>query len=282
MADSEPANEVVLRRAFELAASAPTWVSEHRLSHEELAEIAAEVGLPLEALATALAEEAAHFVDDESLLDRLVGPSEIARHRVAASDEVKLREGLVDWLEAGHGLRPRTTMDGMIVADRRSGVIGKLGRGVRSVQGMGGLGRVKGVRGAVVDVGDGAICLVVDVTDRRRNALLGGGAVATGGTIAAGALTLLTPLALVGIPVSVGVGLLTSRVAYKASVDDVEKTLEQTLDGIAIGLSPPGVLDGIGRGLSRQLKRGSDPRTSGRGPRPGISRKQLPPPPPDQ
>ncbi len=281
MAATEPATEVVLRRAFELAASTPTWISEHRLSHDELAEIAAEVGLPLDALAAALAEEAAHVVD-ESFLDRLIGPAEIARHRVAASGEVKLKDGLVDWLEAGHGLRPRTTMDGVIVANRRSGVIGKLGRGVRSAQGMGGLGKVKGVRGAVVDVGDGAICLVVDVGDRRRNALLGGGAVATGGTIAAGALTFLFPIALVGIPVSVGVGLLTSRAAYKASVDEVEKSLERTLDGIAVGTPPPGVLDGIGRGLSRQLKRGADPRTRGRGPRPGVSRKQLPPPSADQ
>ncbi len=142
--------EAILRRASQLGAN--NHANPAMLDSATLADIAAQVGIPASAVAAAVAERRVGVDPDVSLLDRLIGPDQIwaGRRSVASSDESN--ERVSEWLERGHGLRPRLTDDGVVIATRRSGLAGSVVRGVRSAQGKGGLGKVREVRGTTVSI----------------------------------------------------------------------------------------------------------------------------------
>ncbi len=245
----------ILSRAFEMADREPTL--EVEIGRNTLAEIAAEVDLPLPAIASALAEHQLGLAPPDSLLERLVGPATVAsRARSTASEDV-MRGRVVSWLEVGHGLRPRVRHDGVVVAAKRRDVVGKLARSVRDLQGFGQLGKLKGLRAAAVDIGDkpGALCVVADVGDKRRDAMLGGAAVATGAIAIVGVgAAVAGPALLVAVPFAAGAGLLTSRLWHGSSVRAVQEDLDEALDGIVRGEAPQTALGRASERLSRRLR----------------------------
>lgn len=195
-----------------------------------------------------------------TLLDRLIGAGEVSGRRSVARSEAEIDAALIDWLEVGHGFRARVAPDGVLVATRKMGLAGKFSRGMRSVSGLGALGKARSVRGVSVEVDDaaGALCLVVDVGEQRRNALVGGSAVAAGGTSVALVLGLVAwPVAAVGVPVALGFGVATGRIAYRSSVAPIERDLDITLDQISSGERPPTVLDSLRSGSIRATRRSS-------------------------
>lgn len=246
------ATEAVLRRAFELAHVEPA--RELVFSRSTLAEIAAEVDLPLHAVATALAEQLADGTDDASFLDRLIGPDRISVHRASTASEEEMRERALRLLEIGHGMRPRVQFDGVVVASKRKDVVGKLARSVRDAQGLGQLGKMRRIEVAAVDVGDepGALVVSADIGDRRTGAIAGGAAVsAVGGAAVVGAVLLLGPLAWVAAPVAVGTGVVTSRVIHGSNVRDAEEDLHQAADALVNDREPESM---IGRGAKKALE----------------------------
>ncbi len=244
--------ELVLRRAFELARVEPE--KDLVFSRSTLAEIAAEVDLPVQAVATALAERMADASEVDSFLDRLIGPDRISVHRSSTATEAEMRDRAVRLLEVGHGMRPRVQHDGVVVAAKRNDVVGKLARTVRDAQGIGQLGKLRRVEVAAVDVGDepGALVLSADIGDRRNAAIAGGAAVGVaGGAVVAGAAVVLSPFLVLAAPVALGAGLITSRVVHGSAQRETEESLERAADALVRGEEPDGM---ISRGAKKALE----------------------------
>ncbi len=253
------ATEDVLRRAFEIAHVEPNATA-FEIGRETLAEIAAEVDLPQSALAGAVAERMLGVDDEQGLLDRLIGPVQITSVRAMGMSEDAAVEQLSEWMESGHGLRTRVRPDGVVVGVRRDDLFGKVGRTVRSAQGLGGLGEHREVRGAAVDLDHnttgGAVALTVDLTGKRNEAMLGGGAVAVGTGAVVGIVSLIAgPVALVGLPAAAGLGVLTSRLVHGKNVRQVTHSVEETVDAVATGEAPRSMLDGVTKRFRRSKRR---------------------------
>ncbi len=253
------ATEDVLRRAFEIAHVAPSD-SAFQIGRETLVEIANEVDLPPSALAAAVAERMLGIDEADGLLDRLVGPAQITATRFTNATEDAAADRMVQWLESGHGLRTRIRADGVVVGTKRDDLLGKVGRTMRSAQGQGGLGKQREVTGAAVDLdhkaGGGAVSLAVDISGKRNEALLGGGAVAVGTGVVVGGVSLLAgPLVLIGLPIAAGAGVLTSRILHGSNVRKVTHDVEETIDGVAVGTQPKSMLGGVTKQLSRRMRR---------------------------
>ena len=261
--------EAILRRASELGAR--TGANLGTLDSSTLADIAAQVGIPASAVAAAVAERRVGVDGDTSLLDRLIGPDQIWAGRQATESSVESNERVLEWLERAHGLRPRMTDDGVVVATRRSGLAGTVIRGVRSAQGKGGLGKVREVRGTAVAIdtgassdaanstgrpGGGAVALVADISDRRVSAMAGGGAVTAVGAVTVGAVAIVTsPLVLAALPLVAGVGLVTSRLVFGPTVRRVRTELDYTADQIARGAEAPTLLGDLTTPITDRLRR---------------------------
>lgn len=165
-----------------------------------------------------------------------------------------MRDRAVRLLEVGHGMRPRVQFDGVVVASKRSDVVGKLARSVRDAQGLGQLGKLRRVEVAAVDVGDepGALVVSADIGDQRTTAVAGGAAVTTvGGAVVAGSAILLSPFALVAAPVVLGAGIVTSRLVHGAAQRKAEERLEEAADALVSGEEPEGM---ISRGAKKALE----------------------------
>ncbi|MEZ5377857.1 MAG: hypothetical protein R2733_15225 [Acidimicrobiales bacterium] len=270
--------EAVLRRASQLGAH--THANPAELDSATLAEIAAQVGIPASAVAAAVAERRVGIDTDASWLDRLIGPDQIWAGRQSAESSEQSTERVAEWLERGHGLRPRMTDDGVVIATRRSGLAGSVVRTVRSAQGKGGLGKVREVRATSVSIsgdarGDGmrdasdsdyavgsnvghggAVALVADISDRRVSAMAGGGAVTAVGTLTVGTLALVTtPVVLAALPVVAGAGVLTSRLVFRPTVRRVRNELDYTADQIARGKEAPSLLGDLATPITDRLRR---------------------------
>ncbi len=253
------ATQEVLRRAFEIAQRQLEEPTEVYLSRGTLAEIALEVGLPSSALAAAIAERQLGLDEEAGLLDRVLGPRMIAAQRASAHDERYLTERTVEWLENGHGMKSRVRQDGVVIANKRRDVVGKVANTLRSTQGQGGLGKVQQVTAVAVDLDDdpGAVVLAADVGDKRNEAILGGVAVTAGASLAVGAISIVAgPLVLIGLPVAAGVGVLTSRTVHQGTVRDVEHEVESTIDQVVKGQRPPSLLGAVAKeSIARRLQK---------------------------
>ncbi len=254
--------EIVLRRAFELAEREPR--TEVVLERSTLAEIALEVDLPLDALASAVAERQLRLDRDAGLLRSLVGPALVTSRRRSTADEDEMRRRATAWLQQSHGLRPRRQPNGMIVATKRRDLSGRIARSLRDLQGLGQLGRLRRIEIAAVDIGDvpGTVCVVADVADRRAQAVAGGAAVSVGTAAAVGVgAAMVGPVVLAGLPVAAAAGLATSRVLHGTTVRRVRDDLDETLDAITTGADPETSLTRVARAASDFLGRKTRSRT---------------------
>lgn len=229
---------------------------EVELPAHTLIEIANELDIPLDAVAGALVESKLGVERQRSILDRLVGPTEIwARRSTKESEpEGEVMSRLVSWLEQGHGLRSRARRDGVLVAKNRRGLAGKIGKTVRGVQGLGGLSKADHVEAVVIDLDDdaeGSIGLAADLSSQRSTAVAAGSAVMLGGTAFVSLVSLATaPVTLVALPLVAGASLATSRRIYGSTVDAVTDAVEETIDGVVMDTEPPGLLGGLRRSRS--------------------------------
>lgn len=242
----------VLRRAIEVdRLPGETIGDEGFLDRRALSEIAAEIGVSPAAVATALANGQAGVLTRRTVVDRIVGPRWVWSSRTMATDDQLARERLVEWLSVTHGLRPRVRPDGVVVAQKRRDLAGKLGAGVRKVQGLGGLAAAKRVQAAAVAADDreietSSLCLAVDVSAQRKDAIVGGSAAAVGMSAVIGAAALATgPVLLISMPLAVGVGTVVARRVHRTTVARMSESVDHTVDGVVQGDDPPGPLGGL-------------------------------------
>ena len=245
----------VLHRAIELAELEDQQLGglvdqEGLLGQEAMVEIARELDVPLEALAGAVVEARLKAVGDQrTLVDRLVGPSEVWARRSTNESESEVLERLYAWLERGHGLRPRERQDGVVVARRRGGLAGKISKTVRGVQGVGGLDKAELVEAVVVDLdadSRGAVGISANIASRRSAAIATGAVVAASGTVIVSIVTVITaPISLAALPFVAGAGLATSRMIHGSTVRTMTDAVEETIDGVVTNADPPRILDGL-------------------------------------
>lgn len=229
---------LILRRATEVAHDRhPT--DEH-LAVEDLVAVASEVGISGSAVVTAVAEARAGVDHRTGVIERFVGPRQVWAISQIPADEAVAAETMRQWLEIDHGLRTHVTNDGVIVAEPRSGMVAAVGRGLRNVGGTGGLDRVRRVQAATVAVDrDRSICLVADVSNKRAEAIAGGGAVAGGTAAVAGLIGLLiSPIALAALPVGVVLGVATARAVHSHHVGQIIGRIEMTTEAVVRGEQP--------------------------------------------
>lgn len=246
-------SQLVLRRAIQLADD--NLMMAERFPVGSIEQVAAELHIPVTAVADALAEYRAGAIDrpaftrsgeskelKRGLLDRLVGPRSVkVRHRTTMGDDEAV-EHVSYWLKRRHKLRTRVDVEGTVVGVRRRGVVPIMARTVRSATGSAGLAGVKEVRAAAVaaDRGSTSLCFVVDVSGHRKQSVAAGSAVATGGSLVVGAVAVVAgPATLVGVPVAVGAGWVASRITHRYRVRRITEEMEITADQVAAGANPP-------------------------------------------
>ena len=229
---------MILRRATEVAHDRhPT--DEH-LAVEDLVAVASEVGVSGSAVVTAVAEARAGVDHRTGVIDRVVGPGQVWAISQLPADEPTAANTIMEWLEIDHGLRTRVTIDGVIVAEPRAGLVGALGRGLRSIGGTGGLDQVRWVRAATAEADrDRSLCLVADVSNKRAEAIVGGTAVAGGSMAVVGLVgVLVSPIALAALPIGAIAGVLTARTAYRYHLGRVSDRIEMTTEAVVRGERP--------------------------------------------
>ncbi len=263
------ASDLVLRRAIQLADESE-FVAD-QMPVDALQQAAAELHVPVAAVADALAEYRAGAIggvrSDRSstptitdrvakattrkrtAIDRLIGPPTVKiRHRTGLTD-AEVSQRLADWLGRHHKLRVVVNQDGTVVGMRRRGMVPAVARSARQAVGREGLSGVREVRGAVVagQPGQTSICVVADVTSQRTQSVLAGSAVTMGGAAVVSAAALITaaPITLIGFPVVMGAGWVTSRVTHRIRVRRIEEEMELTTEQVAVGAKPNTLVQGI-------------------------------------
>jgi hypothetical protein len=247
---------VILRRAAEL--SHERVPADETLTGRDLAEIADEVGMSRPAVAIAMAETRSGVTPPGSLIDRLVGPRQVWAHCQTTRHESEARQAVRQWLEVNHGLAVHEDGAGVITATPRQGALAALGDGMRRLQGMGGLSEARSVRASAASVDDvHAVCVAADIGNRRRGAMAGGSAVAVAGSTVVGVTAIVaTPLALVALPVTVGLGVVTARRVHAQTTQRVSHQVVITTESAARGDQPDHPVDALLRHGRRLLPSG--------------------------
>ena len=232
----DPADaSAILQRAIDLAADEGEGDELGALTEAELAEMADEVGISRSALAASLAEARAGVSDERGLADRLVGPAVVWAVRPHSGDAEAATWAARRWLEVDQGLDVEQETDGVLIAERRRGAAGAVSAGVRRLAGGGALRQARSVRAATVAIDDvGSICVLADVSNRRRAAVATG--TATGGGSAfmvALVATAAGPVALVGLPVAAAIGLGTARLYHRRATKPLAREVESTARAVA-------------------------------------------------
>ncbi len=245
--------QLVIRRALELAdvdetAGGPVEpVSLSNLPREAVQEIADELGIPQAALAQALAEHSAGVNQDSSLAERVLGARFVSASHRCGFEEENAKQRLYSWFERGHGLRTRTTAEGLVVGHRRRGAVGRVSNTVRKARGEQGLSTSREVRAAVVSVGSNntGLSVVADVSDQRAKSVAAGAVTTAGAAGVASIVLLFTPVGLIGLPVSVIAGFTVARLTHRSTVRRVKAEVEMTVDAVASGQQPAGVVASV-------------------------------------
>jgi hypothetical protein len=243
MADGTPARidraalERIIQRAAELQTSARD-IGES-LSQDEVLALGKEVGIPDRYLQQALLEERTRVVAPvpSGPWGRLAGPAEVTTQRVVPGSPERVERELLDWLEQNEvfciqrqqpGRITWEPMGGMAAAMRRSAAA--FGSGKRSFM----LSRADTVSATLLPLEPGRTHVTLQATAARARAeYVGGGAAFAGaGVVGAGLMVVLgalLPMALLPVPVALGIGFVTAR-RYGPALQRIQLGLERMLD----------------------------------------------------
>jgi hypothetical protein len=269
----------IIRRATELQTGDRDIGDQ--LSPEDVLALGQEVGIPQRYLQQAILEERTRLPDQVAvgLWDRLAGPAEVGAHRVVRGDSESVERTLLRWIEQNELLTVQRQQPGRIsweplrgisAAIRRS--TAALGSGARPFM----LSKAELVT-AIINPLEADYCHVALRASVRpiRSAYLSGGAAAltlgAGATAALVALSALLPVALLPVPVALGVGYVTVR-RFRPVPARTLLGLERVLDSLeAGGVKPahqlpartPGLLEAILGEVRRSLESPNQPRSGG-------------------
>jgi hypothetical protein len=234
--------ERIIKRAAELQ-TAEREIGD-TLTSDELLSLGREVGIPVRYLQQALLEERARAGQPRApgILDRVAGPGQVAAQRVVSLDSELAEQGLIRWMERNElfciqrhqsGRITWEPLSGFQAAIRRSAAA--LGAGKRPFM----LSRAATVTAAILPLESGFshVTLVADTRNVRNEyvasstAVAGAGAAGTAIMVALGALL---PVALIPLPVALGIGY-TVFGRYKPAVARIQLGLERALDSLEDG-----------------------------------------------
>jgi hypothetical protein len=234
--------ERIIRRAAELQTAEREFGD--TVSSEELISLGREVGIPVRYLQQALLEERTHAGPPSApgIMDRIAGPGDISAERVVSLEAQMAEQALVGWMERNElfciqrqqtGRITWEPISGFQAAIRRSAAA--LGAGKRPFM----LSRAATVSATILPLESGYshVTLVADARRVRNEYVAGGSAVAGSGaavTAAMVALGALLPVALLPLPVALGVGYTVFR-RYGPAVARIKLGLERALDSLERG-----------------------------------------------
>ena len=243
MADGTPARidraalERIIQRAAELQTSARD-IGES-LTQEEVLALGKDVGIPDRYLQQALLEERTRVVVPEPSgpWARLAGPAQVTTQRVVSGSPERVEHALLEWMEQNEvfciqrqqpGRITWEPMGGMAAAMRRSAAA--FGSGKRSFM----LSRADTVSATLLPLEPGRTHVTLQATaGRARAEYLGcGAALAGAGLVSAGLMVVLgalLPVALLPVPLTLGIGYVTAR-RYGPALQRIQLGLERALD----------------------------------------------------
>lgn len=250
MSEGPPARieRAALERIIQRAAELQTAEREigDSLTSDELIALGREVGIPGRYLQQALLEERTRLgsVGAAGLFERVAGPGQITAQRVVGSDPYTVEQALLRWIERNELLCVQRQQTGRITWEPIGGIqaairrsTAALGSGKRPFM----LSRAATVSATIVPLESGYshVTLSAD-TSKVRNEYLGAGAAFAGvgvaGTAVLVALGALIPLALIPLPVALGVGYGVFR-RYGPAMARIHLGLERALDFLEQGTS---------------------------------------------
>jgi hypothetical protein len=252
MAEGSPAriDRAALERIIQRAAELQTTEREvgDTVSSDELISLGREVGIPVRYLQQALLEERTRLgsATVPGILDRLAGPSQVTAQRVVSIEAEMAEQGLIRWMERNELFCIQRQQTGRIVWEPISGFqaairrsAAALGAGKRPFM----LSRAATVSATILPLESGYahISLAADARKVRNeyiasgSALAGAGAAGTATMVALGALL---PVALIPLPVALGIGYTIFR-RYGPAVARMQLGLERALDSLENGMTRP-------------------------------------------
>lgn len=218
------------------------------LTSDELIALGREVGIPGRYLQQALLEERTRLVNlgAAGLFERVTGPGQISAQRVVRGEPDAVEAALLQWMERNELLCVQRHQTGRITWEPLGGIQAAFRRSTAAIGGgkrpfM--LSRAATVSATVVPLEPGYahVSLIAD-TRKVRGEYVGVGAALAGagmaGTAAMVALGALLPIALIPLPVALGMGYGVLR-RYGPALARVQLGLERALDFLEQGTGTP-------------------------------------------
>jgi hypothetical protein len=218
------------------------------LTSDELIALGREVGIPVRYLQQALLEERTRIgsAGPAGLLEQVAGPGQVTAQRVVGGDADAVEQALIRWIDSNELLCVQRAQPGRITWEPIRGMQAAFRRSTAAIASgkrpfM--LSRATTVSAAILPLESG-FSHVTLVADARgvRNEYVGGGAVlATSGAIGTAimvALGAMLPLALLPLPIALGLGYTVVRRTAPA-VERMQLGLERALDFLEQGATQP-------------------------------------------
>ena len=237
--------ERIIQRAAELQ------TAEHEIgdsmTSDELMALGREVGIPGRYLQQAMLEERTRLgtVGAAGLVQRVAGPGQITVQRVVAGDPDAIEQSLLRWIDRNELLCVQRQQPGRITWEPIGGFQAAVRRSTAALSGKRPfmLSRVATVAATVAPLEPGYALVTLTADTRNvRNEYVGAGAAFAGvgvaGTAILVALGALLPLALIPLPVALGVGYGVVR-RYGPAVARIHLGLERALDFLEQGSPNP-------------------------------------------
>ena len=229
--------ERIIQRAAELQ-TAEREIGD-TLTSDELLALGREVGIPVRYLQQALLEERTRVgpLAPGGLIERVAGPGQVTAQRVVPAEAEVVERQLVRWMESSELLCVQRAQPGRITwepvggfhaAYRRS--MAAFSTGTRSFM----LSRASTVSAAILSLESGYshVTLAADARGVRSGYVGGSAALITSGAAGTAlmvALGAMLPLALLPLPVALGLGYSVVR-RYGPAVERLQLGLERALD----------------------------------------------------
>jgi len=275
MSEASPAriDRAALERIIQRAAELQTAEREmgDTLTSDELMALGREVGIPGQYLQQAMLEERTRLgkIEAAGLFERVAGPGQVAAQRVVRGDSDSVEQALLRWIERNELLCVQRQQTGRITWEPIGGIQAAFRRSTAAIGGKRPfmLSRAATVSATILPLEPGYTHVELSADTRKvRNEYVGAGAALAGlgiaSTAALVALGALFPLALLPLPVALGVGYGVLR-RFGPALARIQLGLERALDfleqgGATTQLQLPdrgdGILDLLANEVRKALK----------------------------
>jgi hypothetical protein len=262
--------ERIIQRAAELQTASRDIAEE--LTPEQVLALGREVGIPGRYLQQALLEERTRVVAvrPEGAWDRIAGAAQVVAQRAVPGTVAGVEAALAEWMEEKELFCVQRQQPGRITWEPLGGVAAALRRSTAAFsRGSAAmmLARADTVSATILALETGWCHVVLTAeTGTARSQFLGGGAAVAGaGALGAGLMVVLgalIPVALIPVPVALGVGYGVAR-QYRSTLARIQLGLERALDQLEHGAAaverqlprrPAGLLGMLAEEIRRSLR----------------------------